>query len=172
MFQPRLVSYTYKSTSHMRLKARYHCILRSFIGRKGRNCLSSFHIGRWRSKGPTNFHVWWNVHGFLHDRVWIMSCGLLEFVSCPPPRSRLNANPNKPCQWYGLWVRIKGPRNYMGHGPWLMCVMILVGEHMVFVGIKIAILVKRLYLVDMSRWGNYFVTKNYLGQYCTKPHWY
>ena len=39
--------------------------------------------------------------------------GLLELVSCPPPRSRPNANFGKPCQWYELWMRIKGPHNYM-----------------------------------------------------------
>ena len=39
-----------------------------------------------------------------------------EFVSSPPPKSRLDADYYKPCQlnnWYGIWMRVKGPHNCM-----------------------------------------------------------
>ena len=39
-----------KATSHTRLKARDHCILRSLIGGKGRDCVSSLYARRVRPK--------------------------------------------------------------------------------------------------------------------------
>jgi hypothetical protein len=39
------VSY-FRATSHTSMKARDHCILESFIGRKGRDRPSSLHTGR------------------------------------------------------------------------------------------------------------------------------
>lgn len=29
------------------------------------------------------------------------------------PKMSLMQIPNKPCQWYGLWMRIKGSHSYM-----------------------------------------------------------
>ena len=43
----------------------------------------------------------------------------------------LDTDSSRPCQWYGLWMRIKGPHNYMvmcevaNQGPWLMCELAL-----------------------------------------------
>ena len=38
---------------------------------------------------------------------------LPEFASSPPPRDKLDANSDKPCEWYGLWMRIKHSHNSM-----------------------------------------------------------
>ena len=38
------------------------------------------------------------------------------FVLDPPTKGRPKANSNRPCQWinwYNLWMRVKGPHNYM-----------------------------------------------------------
>ena len=39
--------------------------------------------------------------------------GLLELAFGPPPKGKPDANCDKPCQWYNLWMRIKGPHKYM-----------------------------------------------------------
>ena len=41
-----------RATSHTRLKAHDHCILRSLIGRKDQDQPRSLHTRRWRPKGP------------------------------------------------------------------------------------------------------------------------
>ena len=37
------------------------------------------------------------------------------------PRSRPNANFGRSCEWYGVWMRIKGPHNHMVKTLGLMC---------------------------------------------------
>ena len=63
--------------------------------------------------------------------------GLPEIALGPPPRGRPDANSNNPCQWYGLWTRIKSPH---GYGPWLcmrsdpnMYIQILGGIYKIFI---------------------------------------
>lgn len=42
--------------------------------------------------------LWMNsLCGFLHARLQILFCGLLEFASCPSPRGRPNTNSGRPC---------------------------------------------------------------------------
>ena len=54
-----------------------------------------------------------SLHGFFYGVLWIMFHGVPGFPSSPPSRDRFGANFGKPCQWYILWMRIKGPHNYM-----------------------------------------------------------
>ena len=71
---------------------------------------------RWRCKGLKRLSWMKSLYGFLHGKLWIMVHGLLEFASYPPPRGRPNANsciPFKVNNWYGLWMRVKGPYNHM-----------------------------------------------------------
>ena len=87
-----------RATSHAKLKARDHCILRSLIGRKGQDRPSSLHTRRWRPKASKKLS--WTIS--LH--------GLPKFGGGP------NANSGRPCQlniWYNLWMRAKDPHNYM-----------------------------------------------------------
>ena len=58
-----------RATSHMRLKAPDHCILRSFIGWKGRDRPSSLHSRRRRPTTQRNCHGWKSLHGFPHCRL-------------------------------------------------------------------------------------------------------
>jgi hypothetical protein len=44
-----------------------------------------------------------------------MFCGQSEFASGPLVKGRLDANSNRPCRWYNLWMRIKEP-----HRSWPM----------------------------------------------------
>ena len=64
----------FRATLHLRLRARDHCILRSLIGWKGRDCLSSLHTRRWRPKGSKNISWMKSLCGFLYvkpmDNVW------------------------------------------------------------------------------------------------------
>ena len=92
---------------------RNHCILRSLIGQKGWDRPSSLHTRRWSYKGPRNCNEWKSLQGFLHGKLWILVHGLPECLLGSPPRGRLDANSNMPCQRYGLWMRIKAPHNYM-----------------------------------------------------------
>ena len=55
----------------------------------------------------------YNIIQFLHDRLYIIFHGLLEFVSSPPPRGRLDANYSRPYQWCNVWMRSKYARNFM-----------------------------------------------------------
>ena len=73
-----------RATSHTRLKAHDHCILGSLIGQKGRDRLSLLHSGRWRPKGPKKLS-WMKS---LHDNLFILCHGLLEFLPSPPPRGK------------------------------------------------------------------------------------
>ena len=86
-------------TSYHALKALNHCMIRSLIGWKGRDRLSSFHIGRWRPTGPKKLSWMKSLHKFLHGILYIMFHDMLEFASCTFPRGRPNANFSKPCQW-------------------------------------------------------------------------
>ena len=58
-----------------------------------------------------------SLHGFLHGRLLITFHGVPEFVSSPPLGGGFDANSGIPYQWYGLWMRIKGPHNYMVMAP-------------------------------------------------------
>ena len=78
-----------RATSHTRMKAKDHCILRSLIGQKGWDHPSLLHTRRWRPKGSWKLSQMKRLHGFLHGRLWIMFHDLLEFALSPPPRSRL-----------------------------------------------------------------------------------
>ena len=71
------------ATSSMRSKVCDHCILRSLVGQKSRDYSSLCHIRRYNPNNPKKLS---SLHGFLHG---------------------------KPCQWYGLWMRIKDPHKYM-----------------------------------------------------------
>ena len=59
-------------TSHMRPKARDHCILRSLVGRKGRERPSSRHNWRQSSIAQRNHHGRKVYTGFLHGRLEIL----------------------------------------------------------------------------------------------------
>ena len=100
-----------RATSHMRMCD--HCILRSLIGRKGQDHPSSLHTRRWRPKGPKNLSWMTSPHGFPHDKLWMMFHNQPKFASSPAPINRHDANTSWPCQWYGLWMRKKGPHKYM-----------------------------------------------------------
>lgn len=101
-----------RATSHMTLKVHGHCILRPLVGRKGRDCPSSFHTRWWRPKSPKKWSWMRRSHEFLHGKQWTMFHVLLKFVSRPPPKDSPDANSCKPCQWYNLWMRIKNPHTY------------------------------------------------------------
>ena len=79
------------ATSHTRLKARDHFVLRSLIGQKGRNRPSSLHTRRWRSKCPKKLSWMKSLCGFLHGRLWFFFNSMSEFVLGPPPRGRHDA---------------------------------------------------------------------------------
>ena len=81
-----------RTTSHMRLKAHDHCILRSRIGRKGRDHASLLHSRKQRSKNPKK-----NLHGFLHDKVYLIFHGVLGFASNSPSQIKYDANSSRPC---------------------------------------------------------------------------
>ena len=85
------------------------CIQRSLIGRKGRDRSSSLHNRRWRPKAKTIYHGWKVYMNFYMAHVH----GLLNFALGSPPWGMLGANFDRQCQWYGLWMRIKGPHIYM-----------------------------------------------------------
>ena len=95
-----------RATSHTRLKAYEHYILISIIGRKGRDCPSSLHTRRWRSKGPKKLSWMKSLHGILE----IMSRGMLKLAPGPPPRDRHDTNYGGPSR----------PLAIHYHGPWLM----------------------------------------------------
>lgn len=56
--------------------------------------------------------------------------GVLEFVSSPPTRGRLDIDYGKPHQWFGRWMRIKGPRNHMITGLGSCVEVALRSEHL------------------------------------------
>ena len=99
----------------MRLRVGSHCILRSLIGQRGRDYLSSLRTRRGRLEDSKKLSWMRILHGSVHGKLHIMFHGLLEFASGPPPRGRPNANFDKPCQlnnWSGLWMRVDGSHNY------------------------------------------------------------
>lgn len=51
--------------------------------------------------------------------------GMLKSTSSPPLRGRYDTNSSRPCRWHELWMKIKGPQQLHGHGPWLVCAMAL-----------------------------------------------
>jgi hypothetical protein len=58
----------------------------------------------------------------------MMFQGLPEFALCPPPRGRPNANLANHVlksraldSRYFVWMKVKGPHNYMVTTPWLVC---------------------------------------------------
>ena len=97
-----------RATSHTRLKAHAHCNVRALIGQKGRDHPSSFHIRRWRSKGPKKSLWMKNLHGVLHGKLWMRVHDMSKFVLGPPPRGRPDANSERPWQWNNyqwlLWL--------------------------------------------------------------------
>ena len=44
---------------------------------------------------------------------WIPTWQTTGFALGSPPSGRRDANFVNPCQWYGLWMRIKGVHNHM-----------------------------------------------------------
>lgn len=54
-----------------------------------------------------------SLHGLLHGKLWIMFHSMLEVASHSPPRIGPNTNSRKPCQWYGLWMKIKCSHTHM-----------------------------------------------------------
>jgi hypothetical protein len=64
------------TTSHMRLKAHDHCILRSLIGRKGWEHPSSLPTRRWSLEVPKNFS--W-MKGLRYRKLY-MDCFLIEYI--------------------------------------------------------------------------------------------
>ena len=65
-----------------------------------------------------------DLQGFLHDK--LMSHGLLKFPLGLSSRNRLDANSGRPCWWYGLWMRTKGPHKYPVTTLWLVCEVALI----------------------------------------------
>ena len=107
---------TFMSTSHIKLHGHDHYIPRSSIGWKGWDRPSSLHTRRWRPKGPKEIITYekstWIPTIKLQQTFHVMP----EFASSPPPRGKLDSNPNKPCELksrYILWRRVKGPHNFM-----------------------------------------------------------
>ena len=69
---------------------------------------------RWRSKGLRELS-WMKS---LYDKLWIMFHGLSEFALGPPLGGGLDANSGIPCQ-------NQGSSQLHGHGPWLVCKVVL-----------------------------------------------
>ena len=88
------------------------CIVKISHRSKRRNYPSSPHTRRWIPKDPMKSSWMKNLHEFPHDKLWITFHGLLEFTSNPTLKSRPYAKSDKLCQWYNLWMRIKGLHNY------------------------------------------------------------
>ena len=62
-----------RATSHTKLKACDHCILRSLIGRKGQGCPSSIHTRRWRPNCPTKLP-------WMKKFAWILTWQIMDNV--------------------------------------------------------------------------------------------
>ena len=90
-----------RATSHTRLKAHDHCILKSLIGQKCWDCPSSLHTRKWRLKGSKTISWMTSLHGFLHGILWITFHGLPEISLSPPPRDWHDGNSNNTCQNQG-----------------------------------------------------------------------
>ena len=109
-----------RATSHTILKAHDHCILRSLIGRKGRDYPSSVETRSCMPKDPKTLSWMKKCTWTLFIAQYILTFhGLLEFALTPPARGSLDANFGKLCQsnmWYRLWIRVKGPHNYVVMG--------------------------------------------------------
>jgi hypothetical protein len=68
----------------MRLKARDHCIVRSFMVKKAEAIQVHFTLEGEGLRGPKKISTWMkNLHGFLQGRHQILFHGLLEIVSGP-----------------------------------------------------------------------------------------
>ena len=80
-------------TLHTRMKAHDHCILRSFIGQKGRDLLHSLHtrMKAWRS----NYHAW-----TVDMDLYMEDCKQYFMVNATS-RGRSDANSDKPFQSQG-----------------------------------------------------------------------
>jgi hypothetical protein len=93
-------------TSYTRLKAHDHCILRSLIGQKSRDHLTSLHTRRWKPKDPNKLSSMKSLHGFLHGNfiyLLIFECFKVcrGFALGLPPRIRHYANSGIPCHSQG-----------------------------------------------------------------------
>ena len=88
-------------TSHTRLKACGRCILRFLIGRKAKIVQVHFTL---EGEGPKEIILdekfTWNPTWTINNASWSMRI-CIKFTS------------KRPCQWHGLWMRIKGPHNHM-----------------------------------------------------------
>ena len=53
-----------------------------------------------------------SLRWLLHGKLYILFHDMPKFALGPPPRSRLDANFGRPCQWYNLYTRANDPHNH------------------------------------------------------------
>ena len=90
------------TTSHMRLKARDHDILRSLVGWKVAALQIHFTLEGEGQRAWEKSSWMKSLHGLQHDILEIIFLGMLEFALGPPPRGRFHTNSGRPWPWYEL----------------------------------------------------------------------